>query len=59
MQSCKPEIKLIIFTIKKKDLEAIWRKLGREVLEANLSAVPADRRKHAKPKSAYNESRVV
>jgi hypothetical protein len=28
-----------------KGFEAIWRDLGREVLEANLSEVPADRRK--------------
>ena len=28
-----------------KEFESIWRDLGREVLEANLSNVPADRRK--------------
>ena len=28
-----------------KEFEVIWRDLGREVLEANLSDVPADRRK--------------
>jgi len=28
-----------------KEFESIWRDLGREVLEANLSDVPADRRK--------------
>ena len=28
-----------------KEFEAIWRDLGREVIEKNLSDVPADRRK--------------
>ena len=28
-----------------KEFESIWRELGREVLESNLSDVPADRRK--------------
>jgi hypothetical protein len=28
-----------------KEFELIWRELGREVLESNLSDVPADRRK--------------
>jgi hypothetical protein len=28
-----------------KEFEGIWRDLGREVLEANISEVPADRRK--------------
>jgi hypothetical protein len=28
-----------------KEFEKIWQDLGREVLESNLSAVPADRRK--------------
>lgn len=28
-----------------KEFESIWRDLGREVLEANISDVPADRRK--------------
>ncbi|MEO7767786.1 MAG: hypothetical protein ABIS01_10180 [Ferruginibacter sp.] len=28
-----------------KEFEAIWRELGRSVLEANLSELPADRRK--------------
>lgn len=28
-----------------KEFESIWRDLGREVLESNLSDVPADRRK--------------
>ena len=28
-----------------KEFESIWRDLGREVLESNLSEVPADRRK--------------
>ena len=28
-----------------KEFESIWRDLGREVLEINLSDVPADRRK--------------
>ncbi len=28
-----------------KEFESIWRELGREVLEANISKVPADRRK--------------
>ena len=28
-----------------KKFESIWRDLGREVLESNLSDVPADRRK--------------
>jgi hypothetical protein len=28
-----------------KEFEAIWRDLGRSVLEANLSEVPSDRRK--------------
>jgi len=28
-----------------KEFESIWRDLGRAVLEANLSEVPADRRK--------------
>ena len=28
-----------------KEFEVIWRDLGREVLEANLSEVPSDRRK--------------
>ena len=28
-----------------KEFELIWRELGRSVLEANLSNVPADRRK--------------
>ena len=28
-----------------KQFESIWRELGRSVLEANLSDVPADRRK--------------
>lgn len=28
-----------------KEFESIWRSLGREVLESNLSDVPADRRK--------------
>ena len=28
-----------------KEFEGIWRGLGREVLEANISEVPADRRK--------------
>ena len=33
-----------------KEFELLWRNLGREVLEANISKVPADRRKK---KSAY------
>lgn len=28
-----------------KEFESIWRDLGREVLESNLSDIPADRRK--------------
>jgi hypothetical protein len=28
-----------------KEFDAIWRQLGRSVLEANISEVPADRRK--------------
>jgi hypothetical protein len=28
-----------------KEFDAIWRELGRSVLEANISEVPADRRK--------------
>jgi hypothetical protein len=28
-----------------KEFESLWRDLGREVLEANISKVPADRRK--------------
>jgi hypothetical protein len=28
-----------------KEFDAIWRDLGRSVLEANISEVPADRRK--------------
>lgn len=28
-----------------KEFESIWRDLGREVLESNISKVPADRRK--------------
>ena len=28
-----------------KEFESFWRALGREVLEANISTVPADRRK--------------
>jgi hypothetical protein len=28
-----------------KEFESIWRDLGREVLESNLSNIPADRRK--------------
>ena len=28
-----------------KEFESLWRDLGREVLEANISTVPADRRK--------------
>ena len=28
-----------------KEFETLWRDLGREVLEANISIVPADRRK--------------
>lgn len=28
-----------------KEFESVWRDLGREVLESNLSDVPADRRK--------------
>jgi hypothetical protein len=28
-----------------KEFESIWRDLGREVLESNLSAISADRRK--------------
>ena len=28
-----------------KEFELLWRNLGREVLEANISKVPADRRK--------------
>jgi hypothetical protein len=28
-----------------KEFEKIWQDLGREVLESNLSSVPADRRK--------------
>lgn len=28
-----------------KEFEFLWRDLGREVLEANISTVPADRRK--------------
>ena len=28
-----------------KEFELLWRNLGREVLEANISNVPADRRK--------------
>lgn len=32
-----------------KEFDKIWQELGREVLEANISEVPADRRK----KNAY------
>ena len=32
-----------------KEFDSIWRELGREVLESNVSNVPADRRK----KNAY------
>lgn len=32
-----------------KEFDSIWRELGREVLESNVSDVPADRRK----KNAY------
>jgi hypothetical protein len=28
-----------------KEFDGIWRDLGREVLEANISEIPADRRK--------------
>ena len=28
-----------------KEFESLWRDLGREVLESNLSDIPADRRK--------------
>lgn len=38
-----------------KEFEKIWRDLGREVLESNLSNVPADRRKK-KPLPNLDES---
>jgi len=37
--------KIDIFYDYEKEFEKIWRDLGREVLESNLSEVPTDRRK--------------
>ena len=44
-QSLQSLNKITSFYDYEKEFDSIWQDLGREVLEANVSLVPADRRK--------------